>query len=580
MKLNKIFALILLVFYLIISSCLKKEPFPNNSEILRFARLDKTDPEKIKKETLPLIQYLQKELKIKTELVVFKTEDELIQQMKLGKIDFSWVSSPLHSKEIEHGSTAFIQIIKNKYSDLDKGLIIAKKGNKISRLEDLKGKKFGYFPQDSSTIYLFSRLLLLNKGINPDKFFEKTIEINNYSEIINDINSGKIDSGLVSESFYQIHVVKSKYNIIAETEEIPNEPIIYYENLRPNFSNNNKSSGGKISYYPAEFHGIKPSELTNAFLKLSRNSNHRNILDSLKIKGFHKINNNTYKKVSRYVDFMNNKLKQMLPLNKDKIIFLGRIQYMNKPHLKKMYSPLLNYLKKELNVKGVILKVPKYADLTKKITDGKIDIGWYATLEYPEAVKRGIIPLVQPVRFGKPTNNSIIIVRKNSRIFTPSDLKGKSIALGDKSSASSYFYPMIYFIKKGIVPNKFFKNILPDEKHDKIIDLVLKGTVDAGATNDAALMENKNLNTEGNIRIIATISTIPEPPLACSKDLDSDLRNRLKKSLLKLDSKTNKNILDSAKIDRFIEPKPETYIQLEKDIAKYQRKINLIEIKK
>ena len=141
--------------------------------------------------------------------------------------------------------------------------------------------------------------------------------------------------------------------------------------------------------------------------------------------------------------------------------------------------------------------------------------------------------------------NGYIITRKNSEFKSIDHLKGKRFAFVDKQSASGYVYPKAMLLEQGKQPETFFSENIFLGSHDRVIDAVLDGTVDAGATYSEAVeaARGRGLSIQ-NLQIIAQTEAIPKDAIAARPGFDNALLEDLIKAFIQTtDTKSECNFL-------------------------------------
>jgi phosphonate transport system substrate-binding protein len=140
---------------------------------------------------------------------------------------------------------------------------------------------------------------------------------------------------------------------------------------------------------------------------------------------------------------------------------------------------------------------------------------------------------------GNTSYTSRIYVRKDSGVKTLEDLRGKTIAFVDPSSASGYVYPMVLLIEKGLVRNRdpktFFKEFVFSGSHDAGLQALLNGHVDAFASFDQAREQYlKDPAQRERLIFVAESAPIPEGGIAAREGLDPALFAKVRAALLSM----------------------------------------------
>jgi len=152
-----------------------------------------------------------------------------------------------------------------------------------------------------------------------------------------------------------------------------------------------------------------------------------------------------------------------------------------------------------------------------------------------------------PIWSGKPTYRGAIIVRADSNINKIGDLKGKTFAFTEKSSASGYFLPKIFLMDNGIDPEKDFARVEYIKKHDNILYNILYKKFDAGAVYDNATALLKTDAERAQLKVLVYTTDILNEPIMVRKDMPEPLVEKITAAFMKLDQ-NNKNssaILDT-----------------------------------
>jgi phosphonate transport system substrate-binding protein len=140
---------------------------------------------------------------------------------------------------------------------------------------------------------------------------------------------------------------------------------------------------------------------------------------------------------------------------------------------------------------------------------------------------------------GNTSYTARIYVLKDSGVKTLEDLRGKTIAFVDPSSASGYVYPMVVLIEKGLVRNRdpktFFKDFVFSGSHDAGLQALLHGHVDAFASFDQAREQYlKDPAQRERIIFVAESAPIPEGGIAARDGLDPALFAKVRTALLSM----------------------------------------------
>lgn len=134
---------------------------------------------------------------------------------------------------------------------------------------------------------------------------------------------------------------------------------------------------------------------------------------------------------------------------------------------------------------------------------------------------------------GQSSYKSVIIARKDSGIARTADLKGRSFAFVDPTSASGHLFPKSGLLQAGHDPETFFGRVIFSGSHDASILAVANKKVDAAAVADRILASAiaKGQVKQDELEIVWSSSPIPESPMVWRKDLDPALKAKIAKAL-------------------------------------------------
>jgi len=123
--------------------------------------------------------------------------------------------------------------------------IIARSDGPIKKIEDIKGKKFAFVDPASASGYLLPAKLLKDKGIKP----AQTVFAQKHDNVVSMVYQKQVDAGATYYSppaegkiqdarrlvKTQYPDVEQKIKIVALTEDIPNDPVVFRKDLPEEF---------------------------------------------------------------------------------------------------------------------------------------------------------------------------------------------------------------------------------------------------------------------------------------------------------------------------------------------------------
>lgn len=228
------------------------------------------------------------------------------------------------------------------------------------------------------------------------------------------------------------------------------------------------------------------------------------------------------------------------------------------------YGKLLDRLGAELGVGVEFVQRRTYRETNDLLSAGSLDVAFICTGGYLELELSGrhVELLAVPIVRGAMTYQSVIIVPAGSPVAKFAALAGKRFAFTDELSLSGYAWPMWLARQEGHDPLRFFSNTYFTRSHDRSVDSVAKGVVDAAAV-DSVILEDMLAATpglSGKVRILQRSEPLGMPPVVASTRLDKKTREAVRRWLVTLhEQPEGRELLDQIGLDRFEVPPPGLY---------------------
>lgn len=189
----------------------------------------------------PLMEYLARETGDKFTLVVPKDFSGVKETVAAGKADIGFVN-PLVYIQIKEtvNIEPFALSSEVKSGTRIRGIIIARKDSNVTRLQDLKGKKFSFVEQDSPAGHIFQKLLLSRAGFDVDKDIVMLPFGKSHEAVVAAVMNKSADAGGVREE--QLDKMKdsidtSQLKIVGYTDYFPNWPFFAAPGLKKETAN-------------------------------------------------------------------------------------------------------------------------------------------------------------------------------------------------------------------------------------------------------------------------------------------------------------------------------------------------------
>jgi phosphonate transport system substrate-binding protein len=220
------------------------------------------------------------------------------------------------------------------------------------------------------------------------------------------------------------------------------------------------------------------------------------------------------------------------------------------------YKRFLDYVQEKVGVNVDYVDREDYAEINDLLRKGDIEAAFVCSGPYVDGHKEfGLELLVAPQAYGETVYYSYIIVARDSPVTSFGGLRGKRFAFTYPLSNTGKLVPTYMLAKMNETPDTFFRQYIFTQAHDKAIKAVAQGIVE-GAAVDSLVWEYANhTNPEftSRTKIIATSPPYGIPPVVVSRNLDPDLKEKLRRVFLDAhNDEQGKEILKQMMIDKFV----------------------------
>src|SRR5688572_22837068 len=225
---------------LVICVSLKSQP----SETINFYLTPSLSAALLDKKGSVIKGFLEKETGYSIKMSIPGSYDELVENFNSRVPSFAMMSSQSYIlANQKYGATVKMRTVRFGHS-VYYGMIITRASSGIKDLNGLQGKTFAFTDELSTSGYLYPKKILERNNVKPSKetFVKK------HDEVVRLVYEGKVDAGAafysppagdgtlrdararVKEKYPD---VESKVIIIAKTDAIPNDPIVFSKNFNP-----------------------------------------------------------------------------------------------------------------------------------------------------------------------------------------------------------------------------------------------------------------------------------------------------------------------------------------------------------
>lgn len=209
-------------------------------------------------------------------------------------------------------------------------------------------------------------------------------------------------------------------------------------------------------------------------------------------------------------------------------------------------KPLEKLLGDRLNIPVKVSVSTDYNTIIEAMASKQVDVGFLPPTAYVLAKEKGAAEVIlQAQRFGvddetgAPTDElvdsykSMLIVKKDSPIQSPADLKGKKIAYQNVTSSAGYVWPAALLLDNGLDP---LKDVTPVtvKGHDQGVISVLNGDVDA-----AAIFQDARNTVAGDYpsvfedtRVLAFTEPIPNDTISVRTDMNAEWSEKITQAFI------------------------------------------------
>ena len=206
---------------------------------LRVALLPDENASTLIQNAQPLKQYLERTLRKDIELVVTTDYSSMIEAMRFGRIEvayfgpFSYVLAKSRAPEIEPFAVGV-----ERGSPTYQSVLIATAGGTVSKLEDVRGKPFGFGDQASTSSHLAPRAHLARKfGLDGEKDY-RPVHLGTHDAVARAVQAGQVPAGALSKPILDNLIARgtvdaAKIVQLDLSAPIPNYPIVMQGNLAP-----------------------------------------------------------------------------------------------------------------------------------------------------------------------------------------------------------------------------------------------------------------------------------------------------------------------------------------------------------
>ena len=239
----------------------------------------------------PMMDYLTKQLGVKVSLRIANDYAAVIEGQRTGSVHIASYGSASFARALITGvkTEAFAIDVNGDGTTGYYSVFYVKKDSPYKSIEDLKGKSLGLVDPNSTSGNNVPRLVLDQKGINPENYFGKVVFTGSHDNAVLALAQGTVDvaanAWTTDEDNYAVRLATKgllkaadgttlKYSdlrIVAKSEPILNGPMTYLSDLPPdlktkiadaflNLRKNDKAVADKLYDGKMDREGWKPAK--------------------------------------------------------------------------------------------------------------------------------------------------------------------------------------------------------------------------------------------------------------------------------------------------------------------------------
>ena len=173
-----------------------------------------------------------------------------------------------------------------------------------------------------------------------------------------------------------------------------------------------------------------------------------------------------------------------------------------------------------------------YNGVIEALRSGKLDIAYLGPFSYVMASQMAnaeAFAVAVTKKTGRSAYQSKVIARKDKGLQSLDQLKGRTFAFVDPSSASGHLFPKAGLMASGFDVDKGFSRVIFSGSHDASIMAVANNKVDAAAVADRIFDSaiKKGLIKSEDFTVIWHSKPIPESPMVWRKNLDEATKQKV-----------------------------------------------------
>ncbi len=187
-------------------------------------------PGQIAREMGPVLAHLNTSPDLQFEVKVYPNHDLLVDALRDHKVDLAFLGAVKYVET--HSEIGAVPLVQE--GTAVRSFIAVPPKSPVKTIEELKGKRFAFGYEDSTTTHLIPVLLLSKHGVK-EKDLKVTFAGHQPQKTIDEMLDGKFDAAAVSDFFYARN--KSRIRVLEESDEFAGPPIVARKDLPQSVQN-------------------------------------------------------------------------------------------------------------------------------------------------------------------------------------------------------------------------------------------------------------------------------------------------------------------------------------------------------
>jgi phosphonate transport system substrate-binding protein len=250
----------------------------------------------------------------------------------------------------------------------------------------------------------------------------------------------------------------------------------------------------------------------------------------------------------------------------------------NPAKLIRAYQPLIDYLNGRLKGEHLALEASRdYANFEEKYNARKPEFllpNPWQTLQAMEVGYRVIAMAGEPQDF-----KGIFVVRRDSGLKRPDDLKGKSVSYPSHTALAACIMPQYFLHSHGINVNADIENRYVGSQESSIMNAYL-GLTEAGATWPPPwrAFQKEHPREAAELKVIWETESLVNNSVMVRNDVPEQVGEQVRALLLGLDgTEEGKSILAGMETARFLPASDEDYDVVRLYVSRFEREVRPVE---